>query len=74
VSFVSKDAVPDERRGLLFQARIKLGNTKMQVGEREVTLTPGMAVSAEISTGKRSVMDFFLDPLRKSVNEGLRER
>jgi len=74
VSFVSSDAVPDEKRGLVFQARIKLDTAKLKVDEREVTLTPGMAVSAEISTGKRRVIEFFLDPVRKTVSEGLRER
>lgn len=36
--------------------------------------TPGMAVSAEISTGKRRVIEFLLDPVRKTASEGLRER
>lgn len=74
VSFVSSDAVPDEKRGLIFQARVKLGKGTIRVDERDVTLTPGMAVSAEISTGKRSVLEFFLDPIRKTTSEGLRER
>jgi hemolysin D len=74
VSFVSNDAVPDEKRGLVFQARVKLQKGTLKVDEREVTLTPGMAVSAEISTGKRRVIEFFLDPIRKTVSEGLRER
>lgn len=74
VSFVSNDAVPDEKRGLIFQARVKLDTAKLRVEERDVTLTPGMAVSAEISTGKRRVIEFFLDPIRKTASEGLRER
>jgi hemolysin D len=74
VSYVSQDAAPDEKRGLLFQARVKLERATLRVDERDVTLTPGMAVTAEISTGKRRVIDFFLDPVRKVANEGLRER
>lgn len=74
VSFVSNDAVPDEKRGLLFQARVKLDQPALRVDERDVTLSPGMAVSAEIATGRRRVIDFFLDPIRKSTSEGLRER
>ena len=74
VSYVSQDAAPDEKRGLLFQARVKLERATLRVDERDVTLTPGMAVTAEISTGKRRVLDFFLDPIRKVANEGLRER
>jgi hemolysin D len=74
VSFVSNDAVADEKRGFVFQARVKLDRATLKVEERELTLTPGMAVSAEIATGKRRVIEFFLDPIRKTVNEGLRER
>ena len=61
VIFVSNDAVPDEKRGLIFHARVKLDTAKLRVDERDVTLTPGMAVSAEISTGRRRVIEFFLD-------------
>lgn len=74
VIFVSNDAVLDEKRGLLFQARIRLDRWTLSVEDRQVSLSPGMAVSAEISTGQRRVIDFFLDPIRKVSNEGLRER
>lgn len=74
ISFVSNDAVSDEKRGLIFQARVRLDEATIQVDQREVTLTPGMAVSAEIATGRRRVIEFFLDPIRKTVSEGMRER
>lgn len=74
VSYVSSDAVQDEKRGLIFQARVRLASARMRVDERNVTLTPGMAVTAEIATGKRRVIEFFLDPIKKTVYEGLRER
>ena len=34
---------------------------------------PGMTVSAEIKTGTRTVLDYFLEPLMRGVNESLRE-
>jgi hemolysin D len=74
VTFVSSDAVSDEKKGLIFQARLNLDRASMQIDEREVMLTPGMAVSAEIAIGKRRLIEFFLDPIRKTMNEGLRER
>ncbi|MBL8470597.1 MAG: hypothetical protein JNM98_02260, partial [Rhodocyclaceae bacterium] len=45
-----------------------------EVNGRPVRLTPGMQVSAEINTGRRRVIDFFLDPMRKTVAESLHER
>jgi hemolysin D len=74
VSFVSKDAVLDEKRGPVFQARVKLEKAAIRIDERQVMLSPGMAVSAEIATGRRTVMEFVLDPIRRTVAEGLRER
>jgi hemolysin D len=74
VSFVSNDAVQDQTRGLVFQARVKLDHPAIRVDERDVALTPGMAVTAEIATAKRRIIDFFLDPVRKTTGEALIER
>ena len=74
VTFVSNDAVNDEKRGPVFQARIKLDKAVLRVDERHVSMTSGMAVAAEIATGHRRVIAFFLDPIRKTASEGLRER
>jgi hemolysin D len=74
VSIVSQDGVPDEKRGLLFQARVKLKQNSLNIDGKTVSLSPGMNVTAEISTGQRRVIDYFLDTVKKTVNEGLRER
>jgi len=74
VSYVTQDAAPDAKRGLLFRARVKLERASLRVDERDVALTPTMDVTADISTGQAPVIDFFLDPVRKVANEGLRER
>jgi hemolysin D len=74
VAFVSQDAVADEKKGLVFQARVKLKHAELKVDERIVPLSPGMAVTAEIHTGERRVIEYFLDPIRKTVNESLAER
>jgi hemolysin D len=74
VSFVSSDAVQDDKRGLVFQARVRLDKPALRVDEREVSLTPGMAVTAEIATARRRVIEFFLDPIRRTAGEALVER
>ena len=71
---VSHDAINDERRGLVYAARIRLHRTSIRVDGREVGLAPGMAVSAEIKTGTRRVIDFFLSPLQQYRDESLQER
>jgi len=67
VSFISRDAVTDEKRGLVFLARVKLDPSSIPV-------TPGMAVTAEIATDRRRVIDFFLDPIRRTTAQALIER
>jgi hemolysin D len=74
VAFVSQDAVADEKKGLVFQARVRLKRAELKVDERIVPLSPGMAVTAEIHTGNRRVIEYFLDPIRKTINESLGER
>jgi hemolysin D len=74
VSFVSPDAVNDAKRGMVFQVRVKLDRGTLKVDEREVQLSPGMAVSVEAMTGKRSVLQYVLEPVRRTVGEGFRER
>ena len=36
-------------------------------------LLPGMTLSAEIKTGSRTVLDYFLEPLMRGLSESLRE-
>ena len=74
VTLVATDAVPDRRTGLAFVAHIRIPTDHMQVGDQRIQLTPGMAVTAEIKTGRQSVASFLIDPLLQTGQESLRER
>ncbi len=74
VTQVSSDAIRDERLGLVYVARVKLDRTTLVVEGRSVNLSPGMAVTVEIKTGKRRVIEYFLSPLLQYSDESLRER
>jgi hemolysin D len=74
VMSVSHDAVNDEKRGLIFPARVRLARSTIQVENKLVALQPGMAVTVEIKTGKRRVIEYFLSPLLQYQDESLRER
>jgi len=71
---VSDDAVPQEKVGLVYAARVRMDRSSLQVGDKPVILTPGMAVTVEIRTGSRRLIEFFLSPLLKSLQESARER
>lgn len=74
VRLVSNDAAQDRKQGLIFTARVRLPSDGMPVNGQVIRLTPGMSVSAEIKTGRRSVIGYFLDPLMRTTQESLRER
>ncbi|MGZ2749956.1 HlyD family type I secretion periplasmic adaptor subunit [Burkholderia stagnalis] len=74
VETVSNDAAPDRRRGLTFPVRIRLATNRIRANDTWINLTPGMTVSAEIKTGKRSVAHYFLDPVIQTGQESMRER
>jgi hemolysin D len=74
VESVSHDAAQDENLGLVFQARVRLSKASLLIDDVTVALTPGMALSVEIKTGTRRVIDYVLSPLRQHQTESMRER
>lgn len=74
VTDVSRDAIADEKRGLLYAVRVQLARTRIDVDGAEVPLGFGMVAHVEIKTGHRRVISFFLSPLVQGAQEGLRER
>ena len=46
----------------------------MQLEDKLVNLSQGMAVTVEIKTGQRRVIEFLLSPLLRYKQESLRER
>jgi hemolysin D len=59
---------------LNYSARISLDRTQMQIDEQMVNLSAGMAVTAEIKTGSRTILSYLLSPLLRYRQETLRER
>ena len=59
---------------LVYAARISLEQTQMQVDDKMVNLSPGMAVTAEIKTGSRRVIEYLLSPLARHKQQAFQER
>ena len=74
VSNISNDAIVDEKQGLIYSMQLRLAKNTIWVKGKEVRLMPGMAVTAELKTGKRRIIEFFLAPLLRHGKESLRER
>ena len=59
---------------LVYSARVSLDRTQMQIEDKLVNLSPGMAVTVEIKTGTRKIISYLLSPLVRYKQEVLRER
>jgi hemolysin D len=59
---------------LNYSARVALDRADIQVENKLVPLSPGMAVTVEIKTGSRTVLSYLLSPLLRFKQESLRER
>jgi hemolysin D len=57
-----------------YVARVSLSRTEIDTEQGLRPLEPGMAVTAEIKTGRRRVIEYLLSPLLRYRHEGLRER
>ena len=68
------DTSEPQGQELVYAAHLVLDRTTMQVEGRTVSLAPGMAVTAEIKTGQRRVIEYLLSPLMRYQHESMQER
>jgi hemolysin D len=68
------DTSEPQGQELNYTARISLDRTQMQIDDRMVNLSPGMAATVEIKTGSRTILSYLLSPLLRYRQETLRER
>jgi hemolysin D len=68
------DTSEPQGQEMVYQARISLDQTDMLIDGKRVQLSPGMAVTAEIKTGARSVLSYLLSPILRFHQESMRER
>ena len=69
------DPAADRRlRAPAYVARISLDASSLMIDGLRQPLRPGMAVTAEIKTGRRTIIDYLLSPIARRTNESLHER
>jgi hemolysin D len=74
VTHVSRDAIQDEKKGLIYSVKVTLDRSTMDIDGRQVTLSPGLSANVEIKTGTRKVIEYVLSPLIQHGQESLHER
>ncbi len=72
---VGADAILDERKQeQYFEVFLETSRNYLGKPEEKLTISSGMAADASIRTGKRSVMEYLLKPVVKTLDKSLRER
>jgi len=64
----------DPNAGFVYRVHIRVAAARFIVEGQPRYVGPGMTVQADILTGQRRVIEFFLSPVIKYLNEGLRVR
>jgi hemolysin D len=71
---VSKDSIEDKNLGLVYEVYVRPQQKTMMVEGRETAISAGMSVTVEIKVGKRRIIEFFIYPLIKYLDEGVSVR
>jgi adhesin transport system membrane fusion protein len=75
VTRVGADAVPDEKNGEpYFEVQVSAARGQLKLHGKPLAITPGMPVDVGILTGERSVAQYLLKPVLRSVQGALQER
>ncbi|MBF0110369.1 MAG: HlyD family efflux transporter periplasmic adaptor subunit [Magnetococcales bacterium] len=70
---ISSDSVANDTLGMVFPARIELERAFFRTREKDVSLTPGMTVTADITIGDRQLIEYLLAPLMQIQSNSFRE-
>ncbi len=74
VTVVSPNSTDDEQLGPVFEVYIQPKNTTLLVEGKEQTIKFGMTTTNEIKIGKRRIIEFFIYPLIKYMDESIKVR
>ena len=74
VKTVSKNSIEDEKLGPVYEVYITPITHSLKVEGKDEQIRTGMSLTAEINVGKRRIIEFFIYPLIKYLDEGMSVR
>ena len=74
VTVVSPNSIEDEHMGPVYEVFIEPKNTTLLVEGKEQSIKYGMSTTNEIKIGKRRIIEFFIYPLIKYMDESIKVR
>jgi adhesin transport system membrane fusion protein len=74
VTSISADAIPNQQTGEQFYlVDISMRGTLYEDNGDEVMILPGMVASIDVLSGKRTILDYFWQPISKTKDTAFRE-
>lgn len=70
----SRGAAENSNAGYVYKVHIRTNRSQFTVGGESRPVQSGMTVQADITTDRRRVIEFFLSPVVKYLDEGLKVR
>ncbi len=74
VKSISKNSIENEELGPVYEIYITLDKNTLIIDGKEQKISTGMTLNAEIEIGKRRIIEFFIYPLIKYMDEGVSVR
>nr|MBP3724607.1 HlyD family efflux transporter periplasmic adaptor subunit [Campylobacter sp.] len=74
LTHIANDSIKDEKLGEIYEIKVDLSKNSLLVDGQEKKIEPGMNITAEIKVGKRRVIELFIYPIIRYLDEGLSVR
>lgn len=71
---ISADTIATEKGETFYRVRIRTPETHLVHRGERLVIIPGMVASVDILTGKKTVMEYLMKPLIKTLDGAMRER
>lgn len=71
---ISADTFEDEKQNTFYKVKLRTYETQIKHDGETLPITIGMVASVDILTGKKTVMEYILKPLIKTMGDAMNER
>lgn len=71
---IGANSVTDHQGNIYFEIELRTDKNHLGTADAPLPITPGMVATAEIITGKRTIMEYILKPVLRARDRALRER
>jgi len=71
---ISADTIENDMGERFYRAVLEVDDPVLRHKDEDLPIIPGMTATAEIITGKKTVLDYLLNPILTARNQALRER